>query len=128
MIATTPNIVMVTSCSISMLACLVLLWSFYKTNKKLASLKMIVILNISDFMISLLAFLWALMYNLDGTEKPLLIMIFMFSFVQFSIIWSCNIARFVSKSIDGNEILDQNKYFKNSLVFSIALTLALDLL
>ena len=89
---------------------------------------MIVILSISDFMISLSAFLWALLYDLNGTEKPLLIMIFMFSFLQFSIIWSCNIARFVYKSIDGNEILDQNKYFKNSLIFSIASTLGLILL
>ena len=89
---------------------------------------MVVILSILDFMTSLLSFLWALMYDVTGTEKPLLIMDLVLTFVQFSVIWSCNIARFVYKSIDRDKNLDQDRYFKNSLIISIAFTFALDLL
>ena len=109
----------------SILGCLIVLWRFHHTNKKPVSLKMIAVLTVSDLSSCLSFFVWALAYGFTTTNTNPIAQVFMGVFMEFSIIWSCNIAHFVYKSLQGDKISEANQLLTKRLAFSIGFALAL---
>ena len=109
----------------SVLGCLAVFWRFHRTNKKLVSLKMIVILTASDLLSCFSFFVWALAYGFTTKEISPIAQVCLGGFMEFSIIWSCNIAHFVYKSINGDKVSEINQPLTKRLVFSFGFTLAL---
>ena len=93
----------------SVLGCLVVLWRFYHTNQKPVSLKMIAILTASDLLSCSAFFIWNRAYGFATTEIPAVVQAVLGALMEFSIIWSCNIAHFVYKSVKGDKNLEADQ-------------------
>ena len=113
----TENVTVAIANGCSLIGGLLMLWRVYHTNKKPVSLKMIVILTVSDLFLSLTVLVWTFGFDIESMDTPAIIRIILTNCMEFSILWSCGIARFIYKSIGGNEISDQEQYLRRSLIF-----------
>ena len=119
------NVTFAIASGCSLIGGLLMLWRFYHTNKKPVSLKMIVILTISDLLLSLSVLVWTLGYDIESLDSPFILKVLLASCMEFSILWACIIARFVYKSIEGNEISNQEQYLQKSVITCIGFMLVM---
>ena len=124
----TGNVSMAIASSCSLIGGLIMLWRVYNTNKKPVSLKMIVTLTVSDLLLNLSVLIWILGYDIKSLDPPFILQILLLDCMEFSILWSCGIARLIYKSIEGNKISDQEQYLKRSLIFCFVFTVALSIM
>ena len=124
----TINVAISMASGSSMLGCLVLLGIFYRINQKPTSLKMIMILTLSDLVTSILVLIMAVAYGIATDNSSILLFAGLANSLCFSIIWSCNIAYFVYKSINGSIPSDPGQYLKKSLIICIVLILGMDIM
>ena len=123
----TQDAVLIIASLCSVLACLILLWTYYRRKSKPVSLKMIATLSAIDCIASLSLIIFVQMYTIAGIGFSRSIFKgFVAGVENLSVLWSCNIARFVSRSITGNGTFDSNEYFKKSFIICCIVTFIID--
>ena len=108
--------------SLSILACLLLLFSYTKTHKKTLALTMITVLTVSDFVFHIMValFNWLALLSVNSIEYKILNIA-----IRFSIFWTCNIGLYLYRllmMVEGRALIIQ---FRFSLVLLMALSCGL---